>query len=269
MATVPRKLPKPIYYPESDGKPIAETPVHRDNLSGLIEMFRDHYRDDPSVYISGNMFLYFVEGEPRKNVSPDVFVALGVGNHDRRIYCTWREGGKAPDLVVELTSPKTRKEDAVKKFEIYQDILKVREYIRFDPFDEYLKPPLQGHRLVEGRYVPIEPVDGRLPSGVTGVHFFRDGRDLKITNPITRRTYTTLAERRRAIEELEESQRRVEEEQRRAEAERQRAEEEQRRADEEQRRAEAERLRAEEALAEIDRLRRELEALRAGRPPEA
>ncbi len=266
MATVPRKSAKPIYYPESDGKPIGETPVHRDNLNALIEMFREYYRDDPTVYISGNMFLYFVEGEPRKNVSPDVFIALGVGNRYRSIYCTWLEEGKGPDLVVELTSPKTRKEDAVKKFEIYRDVLKVREYIRFDPFDEYLKPPLQGHRLVEGRYVPIEPVDGRLPSEVTGIHFVRDGRDLKIFDPATGSTYTTpaetAAERRRFRHESEESRRLAEEEQRRAEAERLRAEAE-------HERAEAERQRADEAQGEIERLRRELEALRASRPPEA
>src|SRR4051794_30817925 len=117
MATIPKRSgPRPIHYPESDGKPIGETTIHRDNLAGLIQMFRAHYRDDPSVYVSGNMFLYYVEGDPRKNVSPDVFIAFGVGDRRRDVYMTWLEGGRGPDLVVELTSPKTRKEDAGKKF---------------------------------------------------------------------------------------------------------------------------------------------------------
>lgn len=243
MATVDRKRgTKPIHYPESDGKPIGETPIHRVNLSGLIEMLQDFYEDAPTVYISGNMFLYFVEGDPKKVVCPDVFLALGVGNRDRPIYCTWREGGKGPDLVVELTSPKTRKEDSVKKFLIYQDVLQVREYFRFDPLDEYLKPPLQGHRLVDGRYVPIEPVDGRLPSEVTGLHFFKDGTDLKIINPRTGQTFLTLEERRR--------------ERRRTQA----------LLQEQALQAEADRLRAEEALGEVERLRRELEELRKLHP---
>ncbi len=198
MSTVDRKRgTKPIYYPESDGKPIGETPIHRVNLSGLIEMLQDYYEDDPTIYISGNMFLYFVEGDPKKVVCPDVFLALGVGNRYRNIYCSWLEGGKGSDLVVEMTSPKTRREDAGKKFLIYQDVLQVREYFRFDPLDEYLKPPLQGHRLVEGRYVPIEPVDGRLPSEVTGLHFFKDGTDLKVMDPTTGEAFLTLEERRR------------------------------------------------------------------------
>jgi Uma2 family endonuclease len=246
MATIDRKRSaRPIYYPESDGKPIGETTIHRENLAGLIEMFRDYYEGDSTVYISGNMFLYYVEGNPRKSVSPDVFVALGVGNRVREIYCTWEEGGQGPDLVVELTSPKTRKEDSVKKFLIYQDVLQVPEYFRFDPKDQYLKPPLQGHRLVDGRYVPIEPVDGRLPSEVTGVHFFRDGSDLKIADPRTGRTFLTLDERRRerhATEIL------LQQERRQVEAEHQRAE--------------AERRRAEEAIGEVERLRRELDLLR-------
>jgi hypothetical protein len=37
MATVDRKRDtKTVRYPESDGKPMAETPLHADNLAGLI-----------------------------------------------------------------------------------------------------------------------------------------------------------------------------------------------------------------------------------------
>ena len=251
MATVPRRpAPRPVHYPESDGKPMAETPYHGDNLSGLIQMLRERYRDDPTTYVSGNNFLYFVEGDPKKNVSPDVFLVHGVEPRYRPIYCTWLEGGKAPDLIIELTSPKTKKEDAVKKFLIYQDILRVREYFLFDPLDEYLKPRLQGHRLIEGRYIPIEPDEaGRLHSEVTGLQLFPDGFDLKLFDPRTGEVYLTLAER---VAERLQFQREREEQARQVEIERQRAEEQSRQAA--------------EARAEVERLRMEIESLRKGRP---
>ena len=66
--------------------------------------------------------------------------------------------------MIEVTSPSTRKEDLVHKRRIYQDEIKVAEYFLFDPRSEYLNPSLQGHRLSGGRYEPILPVSGRLPS---------------------------------------------------------------------------------------------------------
>ena len=47
--------------------------------------------------------------------------------------------------------------------------MQVAEYFLFDPRGEYLSPALQGYRLIEGQYVPIEPVSGRLPSVELGL----------------------------------------------------------------------------------------------------
>ena len=42
------------------------------------------------------MFLYYVRGDKRRHVSPDVFVVRGVSNRYRDAYFTWIEGGKGP-----------------------------------------------------------------------------------------------------------------------------------------------------------------------------
>ena len=66
-----------IVYPESDGKPMAETDVHRDLMVDFIRMLQHHFRDEP-IYVSGNLLIYYEEGTVRKSVSPDVFVAHGI-----------------------------------------------------------------------------------------------------------------------------------------------------------------------------------------------
>lgn len=194
MATVPStSIPPEVDYPDSDGKPMAETPLHRDNMIAMIDVFRRRFAGDPMTYISGNMFLYYEQGNRWKNVSPDVFVARDVSDRLRRVYKTWEEG-KGPDLVIEVTSASTRREDLETKFSLYRDTLKVFEYFLFDPEAEYLDPPLQGYRLVEGRYEPIAPVDGRLPSAVTGLHFEGSGGMIQAYDPVVGQRVLTSPE---------------------------------------------------------------------------
>lgn len=226
-----------IEYPTGDRKPMAETPVHRRNLTDTIEVLERRLADVEQVYISGNMLLYYEEGNRRRHVSPDVFVVFGVPRRERDCYKTWEEPKPTLDLVVEFTSPSTRDEDLIEKFELYRDRLDVKEYLLFDLYSEYLDPPQQLFRLVDGEYVQVEPLDGRLPSQLLGVHFERDGQWLRLYDPQTgRRVPTTREVAAAAIARHE-----------RAERERGEA---------------AARLRAQES--ELERLRQELERLRSG-----
>ena len=93
-------LAQQVHYPETDGKPMAETDVHIDTLIYLREALRDYFRDAPQVYIAGNMFLYYEEGNPAACVVPDVFVVQGVAKGERRIYKLWEEG-QPPAIVAE------------------------------------------------------------------------------------------------------------------------------------------------------------------------
>lgn len=173
-----------VRYPTSDGRPWGETSIHRRCMVNLIDVLELWFDAEPNVYVSGNMMMYYVEGDPRKQASPDVFVTRGVlKDKPRDIYCTWLEGGRGPDLVIEATSKKTRKEDEIKKFALYRDVLQVSEFILFDPRGEYIKPRLKGYRLQAGQYVAIVEVEGRLPSNVLGLHFEPEGQKLRLYNP--------------------------------------------------------------------------------------
>ena len=168
MAAIP--LRQEIYYPESDGQPMGETDAHRKEITDLIEVLDDHFRNDPQVYVAGNLFLYYEQVDPRAVICPDVFLVRGVPKGLRRTYKLWEEG-RVPSMVIEVTSRDTRGDDISdrKKKGCYER-LGVEEYFLHDPFGEYLNPRLQGFRLVDGRYRPIEPApDGSLISRTTGL----------------------------------------------------------------------------------------------------
>ena len=69
--------PAEIFYPESDGKPMAESDVHRDWMVCIISRLQRFYAGK-RVYISGNLLVYYVEGNPRKSFAPDVFAVTVV-----------------------------------------------------------------------------------------------------------------------------------------------------------------------------------------------
>ncbi len=151
MATLTPVLPaQQVDYPESDGKPIAETDVHRQAIFDTIVTLSDFFRDRPDVYVTGNLLLYYEAGNPAAAVAPDVFVVFGVAKHLRRTYKVWEEG-RAPAVVIEFTSRATALEDQGNKRVLYA-WLGVSEYFLCDPLAEYLAPPLQGFRLAEGEY---------------------------------------------------------------------------------------------------------------------
>ncbi|MBI4631896.1 MAG: Uma2 family endonuclease [Chloroflexi bacterium] len=123
------------------------------------------------------------EGEPKKCVAPDLFVALNTKTDERRSWFTWKES-KAPEVIFEFTSKSTRTEDRGSKKGLYE-VLGVKEYFLFDPLDEYLIPRLQGFRLVNGEYRPISLVDSCLQSEVLGLTLGVEGAMLTLTNTKT------------------------------------------------------------------------------------
>ena len=163
-----------VVYPESDGKPMAETEYHRDIMIDFIQMLKHYFRNTNDVHVSGNLLMYYEEGNPRKSVSPDVFVAFGVSKKRRRTYKVWEEG-HTPDFVLEVASPSTYRHDLTRKKDLYASVLGVREYYIYDPYHE-VNPYFLGFRLVDGAYEEITFADGRLPSLVLGLELGeRDG----------------------------------------------------------------------------------------------
>ena len=184
---------KPIHYPESDGKPMAETDVHIDALIYLRETLKSYFSAEPRMYVAGNMLLYYEEGNPAACVAPDVFVVRGVTKQERRTYKIWEEE-QPPTVVFEITSRSTRLEDLGTKRALYA-MLGVQEYFLYDPLGEYLRPPLQGYHLQDGEYVRIASErELVLVSAALGLELGLENGRLRVLHPETRERLLTPAE---------------------------------------------------------------------------
>lgn len=183
MSAIP--LEHDVEYPETDGQPMAESDLHQDEMIYLRLALREHFRGVPDIYVAGNLFLYFKKGDPRSVVAPDLFVVKGVPSRPRKTYLLWKEEGRIPCLVVEITSDSTSHEDLGAKKALYER-LGVEEYILFDLLGDYLDPQLQGYRLEKGRYRPMEPdADGCLVSESIGILFRPEGDRLRLLDVAT------------------------------------------------------------------------------------
>jgi Uma2 family endonuclease len=191
-----------VYYPSSDGKPMAETDIHVDALVLLRQALQD-FENRSEVLITTNLFWYWEQGNPKARRAPDVMIVPGVpAQPPRRSFRSWQEGGAVPAAIFEITSWKTWRADMTVKYELYHD-LGVREYFVFDPDARYVQPPLQGFRLRGGRYGKIRPGrDGDLSSQL-GFRVRVEGKVLRLLvgrtgEPIPTRAELAARERERA-----------------------------------------------------------------------
>ena len=230
-----------LVYPESDGEPMAETPRHQQVMIDGMDILRSHFRGLADVYIGGNMMLYYEEGNPRKSISPDVFMVRGVSKQELRTYKPW-EQQPTLDFVLEVASPSTYTRDFNEKMEIYAKILKVKAYCIYDPYHE-IDPYFVGFRLVGEVYEEIPFVNDRLPFVVLGLEFGERDGALRLYDPV-KSAWLLTSQERVAQEALarQEAESRVEQETRVRQA------------------AES---RAQHAEAELEKLRAALERLEA------
>ena len=144
-----------IFYPYSDGEPLAESYDHLYVIMTTLAMLLAHLKGQQATVLA-DQFLYYAQGFPRLRVTPDVMVIFNVPPGGRDNYKIWEEG-QSPSVIFEMTSPGTRSKDDVEKKNLYES-LGVTEYWQFDPRGEWIPEQLRGYRLQgdpEPVYVPI------------------------------------------------------------------------------------------------------------------
>ncbi|MYB65018.1 Uma2 family endonuclease [Candidatus Poribacteria bacterium] len=192
----------PIFYPDTDGKPMAASDLHRDILIGTIETLKARYKQQTDVYVSGDILMYYVEGDPHQVVAPDVLVSFGLDKKRRNTYLVWIEG-KLPDFVMEFSSKTTYDDDLDKKMKLYAS-LGIQDYLLYDAEGLYLPSPLMGYTLVDGVYVPIsEDEDGGIHSAVLSLDFYVEDEGLGLYDPVAEAWLQTPTESAEARAEQE------------------------------------------------------------------
>ena len=204
MSSRPHLPRAAIEYPSSDGKPLAENDAQLHAILYAVGALRVRYEDRPDVYVSGDLLVYYEEGNPQVSVAPDAFVVFGVEDRKRMSYKVWEEG-KGPDFVLEVASPNTWREDVERKPGIYAG-LGVREYFLFDPLGEHLSPRLQGYRLVGGEFERLPAVGSidrtlTLTSEVLGLELRAKGEEMRFHDSATDETLLSYAEEHAARRE--------------------------------------------------------------------
>ncbi len=190
-----------VFYPETDGMPLPDGEYQLAHFLEIQLLLRFFFKDHPDVAVSGNTFMYYVEGNPRLSVSPDCYVAFGVDVNlllENNNYRVW-DMGKVPDFVLEVGSPSTAANDMGDKRELYAR-LGIGEYWRFDPSGgDHYGDALVGERLVEGEYQELEisvESDGRVwgRSPTLGLELHWDGGHLRLYDPVGERWLRNIEE---------------------------------------------------------------------------
>jgi Uma2 family endonuclease len=212
-----------IEYPDSDGEPMAENTLQFQWIVTIKEGLEALFRNNPSVFVAGDLFWYPVEGKPGVRTAPDTMVAFGRPKGHRGSYKQWEEAGVAPQVVFEVLSPSNRPAETIRKFRFYEQY-GVDEYYIYNPDNGDLSGWLRGNVGLE----EIQNMNG-YTSPRLGIRFEPgEGPDaLRIIGP-DGRAFATYLE---LFEDREAQRQRAEAESQRAEAESQRAEAESQRAD--------------------------------------
>jgi Uma2 family endonuclease len=213
-----------LFYPESDGKPIAENTLQFEWIEKIKGNLDALYKDDPNVFVAGDLLWYPVEEEPTVSAAPDTLVVFGRPKGHRGSYLQWREDDIGPQVVFEVLSPGNTEAEMRDKRAFYEryGVLEYYEY-RAHTFEcvGYVRD------TEDDPWRAVTPMEGFV-SPRLGVRFEREASgELRLVGPDGRPfvTYAELSRQR----EVEERRRLIAEEQReaaeaRAEEERQRSE---------------------------------------------
>jgi Uma2 family endonuclease len=202
------------------------------------------FKDNPDVFVAGDLLWYPVEGNNKIRVAPDVMVVCDRPKGERGSYLQWKENNVTPQVVFEILSPGITLIEMARKLQFYNNY-GVEEYYLYDPE----KNDFSGWIRRENGLEVIENIDNWISPRLR-IRFVLGESQLEIYRPDGKKFVSFL--------ELD-TQRQLAEE--RANLEEQRANLEEQRANSEEQRANLEEQRANSAEEKAQRLADKLKEL--------
>lgn len=169
-------IPQRIEYPSSDGKPMADNTLQFRWIVKIQGGLDHRFRDDPNVFVAGDLLWYPVEGMPNISAAPDTMVVFGRPKGDRLSYRQWEEENIPPQVVFEVLSQSNNYREMVRKEEFYDDY-GVEEYYVIDPDNQVHR----GYYRDGAIFRPVRKLSG-WTSPLLGVRF-EIGDDLVLYGP--------------------------------------------------------------------------------------
>jgi Uma2 family endonuclease len=181
-----------VVYPDSDGKPMAENTLQFQWIVTIEGGLDALFRDNPNVFVAGDLLWYPVEGDNAIRTAPDAMVVFGRPKGYRGSYRQWEEGGIAPQVVFEILSPGNRAGEMTQKFRFYERY-GVEEYYLYDPDN----PALLAWRRTSDRLAQITDLSTWI-SPRAGTRFDLATGELRVFGPDGRpfASYVELAAQR-------------------------------------------------------------------------
>jgi Uma2 family endonuclease len=143
VSQIEYKAPSEIFYPESDGQPMANNTEHFEIIVLIKGNLDILCADDPNVFIAGDLFWYPIKDNNKIKYAPDVMVVLNRPKGRRSSYKQWEEGNQAPQVVFEILSPVNTSVEMDRKLLFYSQY-GVEEYYIYDPANNQLQVWLRG-----------------------------------------------------------------------------------------------------------------------------
>ncbi|MBC8043526.1 MAG: Uma2 family endonuclease [Rhizobacter sp.] len=140
-----------VIYPSNVKMPQGEK--HHDICLNILLFLQVMYGDDETMHAGGDIFCYYIKGNPRKSFAPDAFVIRGIDKKPRKVFKLWEEPLDFR-FALEVWSDSNTELEKRQKFALYQDTVRALEYAELD--EDTGK--LTGYRLNEdGLYEEITP----------------------------------------------------------------------------------------------------------------